>query len=200
MPFIVFEGIDGAGKTTQAKILVKNLKKDRKKVIYTFEPTNGKIGKLLRNYYLKPRINFKLVDFFLFVADRSEHLQKEIKKYLSKGYYVICDRYHLSTLAYQLVQGVNKKIMLQVNDYISSFFNVKPTITFLLDVNCNIAIRRSKDKGKIKYEKLSFLRKVRRNYLYFYRILKEKENIVLINGNRDIESISKEIYSYVKNL
>lgn len=200
MPFIVFEGIDGAGKTTQAKILVSNLKKEGKKVVYTFEPTNGKIGKLLRNYYLKPRINFKLVDFFLFVADRSEHLQKEIKKYLSKGYYVVCDRYHLSTLAYQLVQGVNKEIMLQVNNYISNFFNVKPTVTFLLDVNCNVAIRRSKDRGKIKYEKLSFLRKVRKNYIYFYKILKEEENIVLIDGSRDIESISKEIYSYVKNL
>jgi dTMP kinase len=195
--FIVFEGIDGSGKTTQSKLLFDFLLKKRKKVIWTKEPTNGNIGSLLTNKYLKDT-DLPFVDALLFAADREEHLKTEVIPALNQGKIVISDRYYHSTLAYQQAQGLELKWLLQLN---KNF--IKPDLTIIIDVEPEIAMVRIKldKKRKIeerkKFEKLEFLKKVRKNFLDLPKILKD-EKIVVIDGNEEKEKVFKNVLKEIK--
>jgi dTMP kinase len=195
--FIVFEGIDGSGKTTQSKLLFDFLLKKRKKVIWTKEPTKGNIGSLLTNKYLKDT-DLPFVDALLFAADREEHLKTEVIPALNQGKIVISDRYYHSTLAYQQAQGLELKWLLQLN---KNF--IKPDLTVIIDVEPEIAMVRIKldKKRKIeerkKFEKLEFLKKVRKNFLDLPKILKD-EKIVVIDGNEEKEKVFKNVLKEIK--
>lgn len=191
MKFIVFEGIDGSGKTTQAKLLYKFLRNKGRKVFLTKEPTDGKIGKLLREHYLK-KVDHPLVDTFLFFADRAEHIEK-IKEALSKKI-VISDRYYHSTVAYQSTQGVDVKFLKRLCGLFP-----KPSITFIIDCPAELAVQRiSKSKKiKMKFEKLMFLKKLRRKYLQLPKIFKD-ERIVVIDGKKNKKEVFENILSIVE--
>ena len=115
--FICFEGVEGSGKSTQAKLLYKFIKKNiTKNVILTREPGGTMFSEKIRNLLLdsKTRVN-PLTEFFLLMAARNEHIINKINFYLKKKFIIVCDRFFYSTIAYQhYLEGMDKKFIFDI--------------------------------------------------------------------------------------
>lgn len=139
--FIVLEGIDGCGKSTQAKLLADWFTEQRKEIVLTAEPTKeGDIGKFIREILSSKKQITPEALALLFVADRKEHLNNCIEPLLSEGKVVISERYSLSTIAYQSAQGVDTDWLIDLHKYIR-----KPDLIIFLDVspeNAEVNIRK----------------------------------------------------------
>ncbi len=184
--FIVFEGLDGCGKTTQAKKLGLFLRKTKHKVFLTKEPTkDNKFGKKIdKVLHHKEKISpFELQK--LFIKDREWHLKNVIEPALKKGKIVICDRYFFSTVAFGGID-IDMEKLIKLNDKF-----LMPDLTIFLDVRPKICIerifKRKKEVGFFEKEKK--LEKVYKNY----KLLLKRFPIKIINGEREIEEIAKDI-------
>ena len=166
--FISFEGGEGSGKSTQIKLLAKKLSKKRKDII-TREPGGTKDAEKIRNLIVKDKNqNWSgAVETMLLFAARKDHIDKVIIPNLKKGYWVLCDRYIDSTMAYQ---GYGKKVDLKLINSLNKILinNLVPSVTFLLDIDPQTGLTRSKRKGNndLRYENMhiSFHRKVRSSF------------------------------------
>jgi len=189
--FIVFEGIDGAGLTTQAELLEKHLKNKKYEVVLTKEPTNNLIGGIIRAALKKEWITSNRTLQLLFSADRAHHLEKEIIPALENGKIVISDRYFISTIAYGMI-GLEKDWLKALN---SKF--LLPDIIFIIDVPVEVSIERIKANrfGFELFEEKKKLEKIRNNFL---ELSKEYKNCFVINENRSIEEVHKEIVKIVE--
>ncbi|MBM5787344.1 MAG: dTMP kinase [Pelagibacterales bacterium] len=194
--FISFEGVEGSGKSTQAKLLYKYIKDNiSKKVILTREPGGTKFSERIRNILLDN--NFKknpLTEFFLLMAARNDHVVNKINYYLKKDFIIVCDRFYYSTLAYQhYLEGMNKKFIYETQKKI--FKNIYPDITFLIDLNEKESkIRIKKRIKKInRFDKLSnyHFNKIRNGFLKIAKIYKKK--VILINGSKSLNEIKNEV-------
>ena len=192
--FITFEGGEGTGKSTQAKLLFSSIKKTSEKVILTREPGGTNIAEEIRKIIVKNNYNLnKVSELLLIYAARNEHLKDTIIPSLDKGHVILCDRFLDSTFVYQ-VQG--KKIDPKIFEYFNKLIikNYKPEITFIIDIDPIIGIERSLklNKKETKYEKLplSFHKKVRKDFI---TLSKKDERFKLIDGNKSIIEIHKEI-------
>lgn len=185
--FIVFEGLDGSGTTTQANLLFKYLKKQGKKVYLTGEPTRSLIGGLIEGQISGDWKSTPECLQLLFTADRAHHLEKGIIPLLKKGITVICIRYILSTLAYGNLDIKDEKWLMTINKKF-----IWPDITFLLKVSPKICIQRIKKERfhKELFEKEEKLKGVYKNYLKF---AKKFKNLYIINGERPIPQVFEEI-------
>lgn len=114
---IVFEGIDGTGKSTQLSLLAEFLRLKGLKVVETREPTNGPFGKKIRDLYTNRAAASREEELDLFLADRQEHVRNLIKPALCRGEIVLCDRYYLSTVAYQGAVGFSPATILEKNSF-----------------------------------------------------------------------------------
>ncbi|MCL4365596.1 dTMP kinase [Candidatus Marsarchaeota archaeon] len=188
--FISFEGIDGSGKTTQAKLIYDELRKNHKCVL-TREPTQGDIGNFVKKLIKRKKIN-PMAAQLLFAADRSFHLENLIKPKLKSNNIVVTDRYYLSTIAYGKASGLNESWLELVN---SRF--LKPDITFVFDIDPKVAIRRieSRRKGTAYFEKLKFLKTTRN----VYRRLARQHGCYMIDGSQDIETIKELLLLIIKH-
>jgi len=186
--FICIEGIDGSGKTTQACQLVSNLRRRGFDVIYTTEPSSGKVGRLIRRYVLdrKKRVPIAL-EALLFAADRVDHLETEIKPALENGKVVVCDRYVYSTLAYQGAAGLDLKWIELINR-----FTLVPDLALFLDVPPEIVEKRLKRKRSVM-ETLPNQQRVREVYMQMVR----DGRLNLVNGAKSKEQVSKQIFAVV---
>lgn len=186
--FICVEGLDGCGKTTQARLLVKRLKGDCD-AVYTAEPSDGKIGKLVKKHYLHAdKRGSAVVEALLFAADRFEHLRSEVLPTLDEGKLVVTDRYVFSSLAYQGAAGLDLKWIEKINEHA-----VRPDLALFIDVEPETVIRRLKRKRSVM-ENLETQLKVREIYLRFV----EKGALVKVDGNRPKTEVAREIASTVK--
>lgn len=196
--FIVFEGSDGCGKSTQAKLLSVYLKRKGKKVLLTREPSDHKYGRRIRILGRKKDASkiSRQQWLELYTLDRKEHLKKDVLPGLKKGMIVISDRYYHSTCAYQLDKG-------RWQSYARQFLT--PGITFIFDVPVSVALKRiekdigNKNKhrgGKFVFEKRLFLEGVRKKYLIMPYYLKS-ENIKIINGAKPVKEIFKEVKKHL---
>ena len=188
--FIVFEGIDGAGTTTQSELLFNNLKSNGIDCLLTREPWNSHPG-ILATKAIKKEKNIGATSLqLLFCADRAEHLEKEIIPALEEGKIVICDRYYYSTLVFGELSKVEKKLIEKINDYF-----LKPDICFLLDCDPEIALGRIKKRGEKeeKFEKLPLLREASKIYKKISRL----EEVIRIDGNKSKEEIFSELQLYL---
>ncbi|HDH91671.1 MAG TPA: dTMP kinase [Candidatus Aenigmarchaeota archaeon] len=191
--FIVFEGIDGAGLSTQALLLESRLRKSGYKVVLTKEPTNGLIGGLIKAC-LKNEWKTSLTALqILFAADRAHHLSYEIIPSLKKGKIVICDRYILSTIAYGMIELEREWL-----EALNSKF-LKPDITFLIDIPVEVSLKRIKAArfGAEIFEKRRQLEKVRKNYL---KLISSAKNSFVIDGTKPIEEVHEDIIKIVKGV
>jgi dTMP kinase len=136
--FIVFEGIDGSGKSTQASMLADRMTRDGLRVLLTGEPSQGPIGRHIRS--LKTRLRPE-EEVSLFARDRRDHLERLITPALAQGRHVICDRYIHSSLAYQGARGIDSSIVLAEHRP----FLIAPDVIFLIDIPVDEALTRIKD-------------------------------------------------------
>ncbi len=162
--FITFEGIDGSGKSTHAKRLYEHLSNifGNERVLITREPGGWSGGSQLRDILLHS--NWRpWSEFFLFMADRCEHVEEQIKPALAKGQIVICERYTDSTLAYQ---GWGKGLLLEEMERLFSLLDFPlPDLTIWLDISVDTAMKRIKARSASdRLEEERFLAVVRRGY------------------------------------
>ena len=197
--FIVLEGIDGSGKTAQAQLLASNLIKQGKKIFLTKNPTDGEIGKFIRNA-LQGKVEVPLVSFqYLFSADRQVQ-QLEILKHLEMGEIVISDRYYWSSVAYGVadkdaVNYENEAMVQTVAQSVLSMYNqfLVPDITFYLDVSVATGLSRRNDSTKEKelYENAEKMEKVARGYKW---LLQEfAKEFTIIDGEKSVGEVQGEI-------
>ena len=186
--FVVIEGLDGSGKTTQAKLLVKKMQKSHQPM-FTAEPSHGKIGRLIRNQILYSETRSPTtLEALLFAADRIDHIQKEVLPALEKGHLVICDRYLYSSLAYQGSAGLNLNWIQEINAHA-----LKPDLAIFIDVDPEVVLSRLKRKKSIM-ENLPTQRKVREIYLKFV----ENGELKLIDGDKPKTKVAQEVFEVVK--
>ncbi len=194
--FIVFEGIDGCGKTTQLKLTSKFLKEKypNYKIVVTKEPTDSIIGSLIKNI-INNNINIdQLAMQLLFTADRAEHVA-EIRKMLDKNAIVLCDRYMFSTFSY----GASKMLDVEFLKQANRKFPI-PDMTFIFDVDPKEAIgrilKRSNNVSENKmYEKLDILNAARQEFL---KMKEQFSNYYIIKGDNSIDKINKEVISIIE--
>jgi|UniRef100_A0A7C3SND2 dTMP kinase len=193
--FITFEGLDGSGKSTQISILKNYLEDKGIKVYVTREPGGTEVGEKIRSILLDPDLTLKpWTEAFLYIGSRVENTEK-IKKKLQEGFWVICERYMDSTIAYQgYGRGLPINILSDLNRIATS--NLIPHITFLIDIDPYKSLSRKKNFDRIERESLEFYDKVRKGYLEIAE--REKERFVVISGERSIEEIRKDIISYLE--
>ena len=204
--FITFEGLDGSGKTTQIKLLDDYLREKGFDVVNTIEPGGTEIGGKIRNILLdKGNLGMShKTETFLFLASRAELASKIIAPALREGKIVICDRFFDSAVVYQgIARGLGEKRILDMSMWATG--GIVPDITFLLSVKISRGKKRmdtaSKKRDRIELEKDNFKKKIYKGYLDIAR--KNKDRIVVIDGEKNIESIFEEIKSkvceYLKN-
>ena len=194
--FICFEGVEGSGKSTQAKLLYKFIKKKiTKNVILTREPGGTLFSEKIRNLMLDKKTNISpLTEFFLLMAARNEHIISKINFYLKKNFIIICDRFFYSTLAYQhYLEGMDKKFIFSIQKKI--FNKIHPDITFLIDLNKKASKVRINKRAKKtnRFDKLSsyHFNKIRNGFIKISKMYKNK--IVLIKGSKSLNEIQNEI-------
>lgn len=201
--FIVFEGIDGAGKTTQAELLAKKLREDGKKVVMTAEPTGFEGGKRLRDA-LSGRIKKSECEMaVMFVADRIEHNihpTEGIRALVNEGAYVICDRYYYSTLAYQ-GQSTDYGWVKEMN--LSCPEISRPDLCIYLDLTPAQSLERiTKGRESVEiYENEETLTKVRNTFLSVIEDMRnEGDRIERVDAYDTVENIAERIYSLCQAL
>jgi len=184
---IVIEGLDGSGKTTQARLLVQKLRSSHN-AVYTTEPSRGKIGSFIREYYLfeEKRLD-SAAEALLFAADRIEHIQNEVVPALNKGLLVISDRYVYSSLAYQGSTGLSLEWIETINKHA-----LKPDLAIFIDVAPETVMQRLNRKKSVM-ETLETQRKVREVYLKFVA----NDDLVRTDGDKLVAELSEALYSRV---
>ena len=203
--FIVFEGIEGSGKSYQAKKLYNNLRKINKNTILTREPGGTKSAEIIRKIILKDyfeknkKIKFdKYTDTLLYLASRNEHVKNKIKPALKQGNIVICDRFIDSTYAYQ-VEG--KKVQ---NDFINKIHNqiignLRPNLTIVLKVQQKSFVKRlQKRKTRNRYDNfpVKFYLKAQRSFI---KLSKNKKNYVIFDSSKNTTELQNLIFRLIVN-
>jgi dTMP kinase len=201
--FIVFEGVEGCGKSFQSKKLLNNLKKKRIPALLTREPGGTKSAELIRNLILKDYFNHdskekfdKYTDTLLYLAARNEHIKNKIYPALKKKSVVICDRFTDSTLAYQ-VYGKNVNINFINNIHKFILGKIKPNLTFVLKVSTETSKKRlKKRKTKNRYDNFAqnFYSKAQNSFL---KIAKNKKNYFVLNSSKNDSNLEKKIFKIV---
>lgn len=198
--FFALEGIDGSGKSTQIRYLTEKLKEKGISYYTTMEPTDSPIGSLIHQIMTGRIKTDNKVIAALFVADRLDHLLNDVDGIVPKienGVTVITDRYYFSSYAYHSVD-MPMEWVIQANEQCEHV--LKPTATIFIDVNADTAIERiAKNRfHRELFEKKSRLIKVREKYLEAFERLKEKENIILVDGNQTPEKIAEDIWEKIQ--
>jgi len=208
--FITFEGLEGCGKTTQAKMLYDFLTEQKIPSIYTKEPGGTKIGDKIRKILLDQKydgMDYK-TEMLLFLASRAENVRLIILPALEKGKVVISDRFYDSTTAYQgYGRGIDVKIINHLNSLVAE--KAIPDLTFILDINPHEGLRRSTSFGnsnEMRFEKEFINKKIiegklfleRVRYGYYQLSQGETGRIKIIDANRSKEDIFEEIVKIVK--
>lgn len=211
--FIVLEGNEGSGKTTQTKMLVERLKLYGIKVLGTREPTDGPIGNMIRNIFLMANHQVKIPGpsmSMLFAADRYDHIMNNdhgLKYILEQGENIICDRYILSNIVYQSLPDFGTNRFWETMSFNLNLNNInlqllRPDVTIYIDTNPEVSMDRVHSRGlspsiyEDEYDKIVNIRKVYLDAIdYVQRTL--KENIIIVDGNNDIQRVHDTIWSTV---
>lgn len=188
--FFCIEGLDGCGKTTQTKLLVKRLRKKGYDTVYTAEPSDGNIGRFIKKYCLhgKKRVS-DVIEALLFAADRFDHVDSTIIPALNEGKLVFSDRYVYSSLAYQGAYGLDLKWIKKTNK-----FAMSPDLAIFIDVDPEIVFQRLKRK-KSTMEILETQRRVRKVYMKYVK----NGELVKVDGTKSKKEVSEKILTLVFN-
>ncbi len=197
--FISFEGPDAAGKSTQIKLLANFLSKNNIDHILTRDPGGTNFGKKIRQILLdKESVLDPVTELLLYASDRCQHVHEIIKPSLDKGITVITDRYIDSSVAYQ---GYGRKIPISLINHLNNIATdkLKPDITFLLDIDTDISLKRrdSNNLDRLESESSEFHVRVRQGYLKTARLYPDR--IHVINARKTVSQIHYIIKSILLN-
>ena len=196
--FITLEGIEGAGKTTQAKLITDALKQKGINAIATREPGGIETAEAIRQIVLHKDIE-PITELLLYEASRAEHFCKIIRPALNSGKTVICDRFTDASIAYQgYGRGLNIKLVEELNKIAT--FGVEPDFTFIFDIPAQMAFERLKQRGHTldRFEKLDvkFYENVRQGYMD--QSIKYPKRVIVVDGTKSIEDIHRAVMEKIK--
>jgi dTMP kinase len=196
--FVVFEGGDGSGTTTQLSILKEKLLKTQKIGIFpTFEPTDSQTGRFIRAALKKETTITPQTLCYLFASDRNEHIYGEngILSHTARGELVISDRYVISSLVYQGIE---------CGDELPQILNSRfpnPEITIFLDTKPGAAIERMKKRPTLEiYEYLDFQEKVYKKYMSVLEVYGKTARVEKIDGSKSIAEVADQVWSIVSQM
>ncbi len=194
--FITFEGIDGAGKSTQIAFLKDYLESLGKNVILTREPGGTEIGNKIRGILLDKNnaALCSMAELLLYYADRAQHVSEQILPALEDGVFVICDRFYDSSFAYQKAgRGIDSSILMQLNEM--TVKEAEPDLTFILDLPTKLSDERVRSRGeeldRLELESFTFKENVRQGFLD--QAKNYPERITVLNALDSKEAIFKII-------
>jgi dTMP kinase len=182
---IAIEGIDGAGKTTQAQHIQSTLQARKLAVVRTKEPTTGKWGQILRDSAVTGRLSLQ-EEVEHFIRDRREHVETVIKPALADGAIVVVDRYYFSSMAYQGANGIDPNEIMALNEQ----FAPEPDLLVLLDIDPKNGLERIKTRGDRAnhFEKTGTLEKAREIFLAI-----QKPYLIKLDALQDTEALCRLI-------
>ena len=201
--FITFEGIEGCGKSTQAKLLSEALRSFGQSVLLTREPGGPRISEEIRSILLNKEFTEmnRLTEVFLYMASRAQHTLEWIIPALQEGTIVISDRYYDSTYAYQgAAREIPEKEIETINTIATT--GLKPDVTYIVDVPVVIGLDRlhngtkAEDIDRLESEDIDFHERVKTGYLELAE--KEPERVVVIDGTKNVEEIHQDIMKDMK--
>jgi len=183
---IVFEGIDGTGKSTHAKRLASYFSSLGREVVLSHEPTNGPWGRKLRESASIGRLGAE-EELEYFLRDRKEHVEQLINPSLAEGKVVILDRYYISTMAYQGLRGFDPEQIRQKNEA----FAPVPDLLIVLDLDVDLALQRITGRGDQAnhFEKREALEKIRETFLR----LRDEPFVRVIDASQSMDEIAAQI-------
>jgi len=198
---ITLEGVEGSGKTTQMMRLGRWLRRQGRKVEHTREPDGTRLGVAVRRLFERPGVHPKpLVEVFLFMAARQQHVAEKIRPWLDRGRVVLCDRYADATVAYQgYGRGVDPDLIRELNARATS--GVVPDLTLLFDLDPAAGLQRNRAMGRrldrFEREKLAFHRRVRQGYHEILRA--EPKRVRLIRAGEPPDVVEAEVRAVVED-
>lgn len=201
--FITFEGIDFCGKSTQVGLLRDYLLEQKKDVHLIREPGGTEISEKIREILLDKKNNAMVMEteIFLFSASRAQLVREVIRPYLQRGYYIISDRFHDSSTAYQgFGRGLSVDAILNIHNL--AIGETIPDVTFFIDIPNRIALDRKRniahsDLDRIEVSDNTFYERVREGYLY---LSKKEKRFKVIDGTQSIQQINELIINEIKLL
>jgi len=189
--FIAFEGIDGCGKSTQAKILANKCKQIGLEPVLTREPGATTAGQSIRKILFETELN-PLTEAYLFAADRAEHINNVIKPALNSDKVIISDRYLLSSIVYQGIgKGLGVDIIRDINNY--AIRGINPDITLILDIPVDMALKRLHNKSRFEY--LQLQETVREGFI---EEASKDPNLVIVDATGSIDDVTQSIWRHLR--
>ena len=191
----MIEGLDGSGKSAQVDLVINYLRRADKNVIITKEPTvESGAGRKIKQALRKEIIVEPLELQGLYVQDRKEHLENKVIPALKEGKFVISSRYAFSTFAYGYSDALDIDLLIKMNEQF-----LLPDLTIIVDVSPELCVERIESRGEPKelFEKKEKLTKVSEIYK---KIPEMFENVVMINGEREMQEVFGDIKKIIDNL
>lgn len=194
--FISLEGLDGSGKTTQARLLATRLEAEGSEVVVTREPGGTVLGEAVRDLVLHGGNVAPWAEAALYAASRAQHVDEVIRPALDRGATVVCDRYVDSSVAYQgIARGLGRDRVLELN--LAVVGGLLPDRTFLLDVAVAAAEERmGSERDRIEREDDGFRERVAHAYRELASLFPER--IVVVDGSRSPDEIAEEIHGALR--
>jgi dTMP kinase len=200
--FVVFEGLDGSGKTTQMARIQKRLTCMGINAVATCEPTDGPVGILIRQMLAGRIVTDPRTLAALFAADRTDHLvtpDTGVKALMEKGRTVLCDRYYFSSYAYH-AKDMDLEWVITLNAVNAQI--LKPDLTLFIDVAPNTCLERIR-AGRTHldlFEKIDILTRVRDNYFAAFERLKDQETVKVVDGNASEDEVEQAIWYGISHM
>jgi dTMP kinase len=199
MAFIVFEGLDGAGKSTLINKLAERLEESSEEVVLTREPGGTELGEEVRSILLRVEGEdpTALAELLLYEAGRAQHVETKIKPALDRGAWVICDRYAASSVAFQSGgRQLSEELIHKLNDIATG--GLAPDVVVLLDLTVEEAKRRmeGRDLDRFELEKQDFHNRVRESYLSQAKA--QSERWLVLNAAKTVEELVVELFAGLK--
>ena len=204
--FITFEGIEGCGKSTQAKRLVNRLKKLGIPLVFTLEPGGTQIGRDIRRILLDSQNKHisPLAELFLYEADRAQHIKEVIQPALQQDRWVVCDRFSDATVVYQgYARGQDISLIAVLNK--KACLDIRPDFTFLLDCPVEVGLERAlkrtkllKQDGQDRFEReeKNFHEAIRQGYLSMAG--ENSKRFIVVDGTLKEDELEEVIFRYIR--
>ncbi len=196
---ITFEGVEGAGKTTQMRLLAERLALERglHNVLLTREPGDGPLGQELRRLALHPPLNIPVearAELFIMLADRAQHVGQVIAPHLAAGGIVLCDRFADSSVAYQgYGRGLDSAHIQSLNAYATQ--GLAPHLTVLLDLDPALGLARQQERSRMEEERLPFHQRVRAGFLALAQ--GEPQRFAVVDADRPVDAVQADVWAAV---